>query len=1106
MLLTTITSVDPVESDASASAGNDISATFDQDLIAGSVTDQTFVVHGSQSGRLSGTDTVVSAAGAVATHNPTNNFAPGELVSVTATSGISTTGGAAIPKVWQFQTEVTSGSGLFVDSGQVFPFSGDQPAAFGDVDNDGDPDVLSGSGNGLLWTNDGTGTFTSSGQAIQAGGEPKFADADGDGDLDILSTTNVWINDGGGIYTNSGQNLGGGDSVTSGDVDGDGDIDVMLGVRYAPNRVWLNNGTGQFSNSGQALGSSSTTGLALADFDNDGDLDAFAANNGPQNRVWINDGAGNFVDSGQLLGGFSASFDVQVGDVDGDGDVDAVVGNEYSNIGARVWLNDGSAVFIDSGQNIASNGNSRITSLKLGDLDGDGDLDVFASNRRDPSQIWLNDGAGTFSDSGQRLTFTFNQRRMDHVDLADIDGDGDLDAWEQNVFPGGAKVWINQNLQPSVALTVDNTSIDEAAGTALVTATLSETHTSAVTVDLGFSGAATETDDYTVSATQIMIPVGSTTGSVTITAVEDSTDEPDETVVVDIIGVNNADEAGTQQVTTTILDNDEAIPVPEITLSVDNANVAEDGGIATFSVNLSVVTTIPVTVDLGFSGSADTSDYSASATQIVVAAGASSGSITVTAIDDTVDELDETVTVEIASVDGGTELGDQQATTTITDDDDIPPSFAVTSFEASASGFRVEFANELDPSDLNLYDTQNAGLGPADVVVTGAASGPVVGSLVIDASAVTFIKAGGPLAADTYTVTLRSAADGFQDTGAAMLDGDGDGTAGGDFQDTFTIDEAPAGARLIGIPDFVRGPGQDVNLPADGSGIPITISDGDNVRAADLRISYDPTLLAITGATAPAGGSVIVNTTTPGEAILVFFSSASLPAGSTTFITLQASVPPADASANYGRQQSLDIHSVTIGDGNDNEFAVVVDDAHHVVSYFADVSGNGRINASDAAQVARFAALIDSGFAGSLNADPITIGDISGNGRINAADASRVAQFAALIDVPEIPAVPAGIQIAGLVNRGLDDLETALDIVGPYSGPSEGGHAAESATPDFPVIENFVSKGSEPAIIDQLAADRMMADLANSAEDEPVELGSGSELEETLDELLSAVE
>ena len=405
--------------------------------------------------------------------------------------------------------------------------------------------------------------------------------------------------------------------------------------------------------------------------------------------------------------------------------------------------------------------------------------------------------------------------------------------------------------------------------------------------------------------------------------------------------------------------------------------------------------------------------------QIVVAPGATTGSVTVTAVDDTEDESDETVVVDIAAVTGGNEAGEQQQTTVITDDDD-PPKLTVTSLTPTASGFSAEFSTDLNTSVLNLYDTQTAGLGTADVVLQGNTTGPVAGSLVIDPALrkVTFIKSGDPLAPDTYTVTLRSAVDGFVDVGDQLLDGNDDGTEGDDHISTFEVAAPPAGAVTIGLPDFIRGPGQDVNLPAnETNGIPVTISEGTNVRAVDLRIGYDPALRNITGATvgadAPAGASVVANTVTPGLAIFVFFSTNPLPAGRGTFINVQASVPADDASGIYGTQQVLDVHEVTVSDGNDNESTVVVDDAFQLTSFYADVSGNGRINAADASQVARFAALIDAGFVGALNADPVVVGDISGNGRLNAADASLLAQFAALIDVPQIPAIPGGIVITG---------------------------------------------------------------------------------------------
>jgi hypothetical protein len=113
--------------------------------------------------------------------------------------------------------------------------------------------------------------------------------------------------------------------------------------------------------------------------------------------------------------------------------------------------------------------------------------------------------------------------------------------------------------QPTVTLGLTGSPLAEAAGTATVTATLSATHTSDVTVNLAFTGTATLTTDYTRSGTSITIPAGSTTGSVTLTAVQDAVYEnPNETIVVDIASVTNGTESGTQQVTATITGDDPA--------------------------------------------------------------------------------------------------------------------------------------------------------------------------------------------------------------------------------------------------------------------------------------------------------------------------------------------------------------------------------------------------------------------------------------------------------------------------------------------------------------------------------------------------------------------
>ncbi|MFP6663848.1 MAG: FG-GAP-like repeat-containing protein, partial [Deltaproteobacteria bacterium] len=86
----------------------------------------------------------------------------------------------------------------------------------------------------------------------------------------------------------------------------------------------------------QALGNSVSWDVGLGDVDGDGDLDVWVANNG-YNRVWLNDGLGVYTDSGQALGS-SDSRGVSLGDVDGDGDLDAWVAN-HGGQANRVWLN-----------------------------------------------------------------------------------------------------------------------------------------------------------------------------------------------------------------------------------------------------------------------------------------------------------------------------------------------------------------------------------------------------------------------------------------------------------------------------------------------------------------------------------------------------------------------------------------------------------------------------------------------------------------------------------------------------------------------------------------------------------------------------------------------
>ena len=149
-----------------------------------------------------------------------------------------------------------------------------------------------------------------------------------------------------------------------------------------------------------------------------------------QFRTRVASHSGEFVDSSQSLSNAKSSSSI-LGDLDDDGDLDVFVGNNGAN---TVWLNDGSGTFTDTGQTLG-NANSAVA---LGDLDGDGDLDAFDADFNTSDKVWLNDGSGTFSDSGQNLSSDDNT----NLALGDLDGDGDLDVFLIN-YNGPNSVWFN---------------------------------------------------------------------------------------------------------------------------------------------------------------------------------------------------------------------------------------------------------------------------------------------------------------------------------------------------------------------------------------------------------------------------------------------------------------------------------------------------------------------------------------------------------------------------------------------------------------------------------------------------------------------------------------
>jgi hypothetical protein len=344
-----------------------------------------------------------------------------------------------------------------------------------DLDGDGDLDAFLANGrneapepNTVLWNN-GRGNFEDSQQRLGdfESRALALADFDSDGDIDSLVSNIFWgeyfWNDGSGKFQqdqsvmmpdNKGFHVGIW-RFEPADLNGDNQVDLFLTgccggglaeadsewqTLNASNAVWLSDGGDYLEKGDQQFGLGNSEAVALADLDGDGDLDAFVANSDhlddkgdrvdfDANEVWLNDGSGAFTDSGQRLGN-QRSYSAAVGDLDGDGDLDALVGNRGPD---EVWWNDGRGHF-SKGE--LAMGDTLTRYSYLVDLDEDGDLDAFLGSDKQ-GRIWLNDGRGHFTDSGQRLNYS----RRHAPAIGDVNNDGATDVVAGKLTT--AVVWFN---------------------------------------------------------------------------------------------------------------------------------------------------------------------------------------------------------------------------------------------------------------------------------------------------------------------------------------------------------------------------------------------------------------------------------------------------------------------------------------------------------------------------------------------------------------------------------------------------------------------------------------------------------------------------------------
>ena len=335
----------------------------------------------------------------------------------------------------------------FQDATQLWGLPEDQLAHWGliaaDFDNDGDADVFVANGGfdflepNQLLRNDlsTTGLFTdvssSAGDVglLSESFSATALDHDNDGLLDLFVSDSdeglpgqLLHNLGGLVFTNVAATVGMGAArsglgTSSGDFDNDGWMDVAVGAFIGANQLFHNQGNGTFLDVAAAAGvehADLNFGLTLEDFNGDGWLDLFVpkynqSGSGIPSRLYINTQGSTFVDktSEAAMTG-SAAMGHNTGDLNGDGLPEILIGTGAPALGFLDFLYKpvaGSAFLFDLSlsSGITSAGPTRAHGMAIGDIDGDGDVDVYFSNggpqvdasTLESNSLWLNDGNAT---------------------------------------------------------------------------------------------------------------------------------------------------------------------------------------------------------------------------------------------------------------------------------------------------------------------------------------------------------------------------------------------------------------------------------------------------------------------------------------------------------------------------------------------------------------------------------------------------------------------------------------------------------------------------------------------------------------------------------------
>lgn len=314
-----------------------------------------------------------------------------------------------------------------------------------DIDNDGDIDIAYSSGQNISWleNTDGQATFTN--HYLLGGNEGFYTiDLDGDGISDFISDDDYDLRayklnaDGTLSFIETMNTFSLNNDHKAGDIDGDDDNDVVTFFENGSTRQihWYENtdGLGTFANrqvlfdlpSISSFSNSDQKGLEIVDIDNDNMLDIVTFESKRNGMSWYkNLGGGVFAAEQIISDDILTITSITISDLDNDGAADILftdyINNEYSWFRNQDGLGDfGDLLRISSYALFVNH-------VDYADIDGDGDLDLVSSSHADNKVAWYENtnGQGDFSNRQQVISGTTNSAR--DVFALDMDGDTDMD-------------------------------------------------------------------------------------------------------------------------------------------------------------------------------------------------------------------------------------------------------------------------------------------------------------------------------------------------------------------------------------------------------------------------------------------------------------------------------------------------------------------------------------------------------------------------------------------------------------------------------------------------------------------------------------------------------